>query len=145
MFHSMNPTLFGRPAGVLSEAESLLGTITELRRVSGVLMARAPHGTMHARLLLSDLSAQVSTYFDAEEQGGYFQTIVTDRPDLGPRVALLSAAHDELRESVASLRRLAHDGSEPMSLGRGIADVIDALEGHEALERALLQEFLQGG
>jgi hypothetical protein len=144
MFHSLNPTLFGRPAGVLSEAESLLVTIGELRRVSDALIAHMPHATTHARLLLSDFSAQLSTYFDAEENGGYFQTIVTDRADLEPRIAILRATHDRLRDSVASLRRLARNESDSTTLGHGIADVIDALDRHEVMERALLQEFLQG-
>jgi len=144
MFHSSNPSLFGRPAGVIAEAEALQSTIVELRRLSRSLIEEHPPGGDRARLLLADFSAQLATYFDAEEAGGYFRTIVTDRPDLGQRVHLLEQAHEDLRENVASLRRLAHDGSETVELGMGIEDVIASFEDHEAAEIGLLHEFLVG-
>lgn len=141
MFHSSHPGLFGRPETVVMDSQSLRSTIVGLRRISGSLLSYAPQAMAEARNLLSDFSARLSTYFDAEEAGGYFDTIGTDCPELQHKVVTLEHAHTELRDAVASLRRLARDANESADLGRRIGLVIDDFEAHEHAENGLLQEF----
>lgn len=140
MFHSSNPTLFGRPSGVLAQAESLRTTIVALRSLSSALIDEKPEGRGEARRLLSDFSATLSMYFDVAEGSRYFRAAVADCPMLEAEVARLGRGHDSLRDSVASLRRLAHDGTATAELGRGIVRVIDEFEQRETAENALLQQ-----
>jgi hypothetical protein len=142
MFHSSHPSLFGRPDAVVTESESLRSTIFALRSISGSLLRFTPRAVSEARNLLSDFSARLSTYFDAEEAGGYFGTIRTNCPELKHKVVALEQAHTDLRDAVASLRRLARDGTDAIDLGRRIALVIDDFEAHEHAENSLLQEFV---
>lgn len=141
MFHSQNPTLFGRPELVVAETETLRSTIGRLRHLSHLLRSEGSCSAFEARSLLSDFSAQLSGYFGAEEDHGYFGTITVEHPSLGPQVVALEHAHDELRDSVASLRRFARDEGESIELGRRIDHVIDGFEQHEHEENDLLQEF----
>lgn len=141
MFHSSHPTLFGRPAGVHSETEALRSTIAGLRRVSASLLSYSPQATIEARSLLSDFSARLSTYFDAEEASGYFGMIAAQYPGLEPQVVVLEQEHVDFREAVSSLRRLARDGTETADLSRRIGVVIDNFEQHEHAENDLLDDF----
>lgn len=141
MFHSQNPTLFGRPELVVAETEILRSTIGRLRLLCHLLQSEGSCSVLEARHLLSDFSAQLSVYFGAEEDNGYFGTITVDCPSLGPQVVALEHAHDELRDSVASLRRFARDEGETIELGCRIEHVLDGFEQHEHKENDLLQEF----
>jgi hypothetical protein len=94
-----------------------------------------------ARGFLSDFSARLSTYFDAEEAGGYFDTIRSACPELQHKVVALEQAHTNIRDSVTSLRRLARDSTEAADLGRRIGIVMDEFDAHEHAENGLLQEF----
>jgi hypothetical protein len=123
------------------ESELLRSTISGLRRVSDSHFSDSPHARNETRTLLSDFSARLSTYFDAEESGGYFGTISTDCPGLLPKVADLEQAHTDLRLAVASLRRLVRDGTGAADVGRRIGVVIDDFETLEHAENDLLQEF----
>ena len=53
MFHSSNPTLFGRTDGVLGESEVLWRTIGGLRRISHELSENVDHANIEARRLLA--------------------------------------------------------------------------------------------
>lgn len=141
MFHASHPSLFGRPDTVVVDSDSLRSTISGLRRISGSLLSYAPRAITDARDLLSDFSARLSTYFDAEEEGGYFGTIWTDCPELQHKVVVLEQEHTDLRDAVATLRRLARDGAQAADLGRRIGLVIDEFEAHERAENGLLQDF----
>jgi len=141
MFHASHPNLFGRPDAVVANNDLLRTTIGDLRRVSGSLLSYAPRAMIEAGDLLSDLSARLSVYFDAEEASGYFGTICTDCPQLQNKVVALEQTHTELRDTVASLRRLANEGVAAADLSRRIGLVIDDFEAHEHAERRLLQEF----
>ena len=141
MFHSTQPRLFGRPDVVVVDSELLRSTISSLRRVSDPHFSYTLQAMTETRTLLSDFSDRLSTYFDAEESGGYFGTISTDCPGLRHKVLELERSHTDLRDAVASLRRLVHDGAEVTDLGRRIGLVIDDFEAHEHAENGLLQEF----
>ena len=144
MFHSSNPTLFGRPRGVLSESEAIWRTIAGLRRVSEALHAPAFKGVIEARRLLANLSANLSTYFDPKEARGYFGTIVAECPGLAERVTAVGKARAVFQHSVTSVRRLAFRTADNAELGRRIDRVVDGFETQEHLETALLQSFFLG-
>jgi hypothetical protein len=135
------PKLFGRPEDVQSGDGALQSTIVELRNVSDSLREGDPHAGAAARDLLSDLSAEFSLYFDAEESENYFGALLADRPRLKTEVGKLRDAHEGFRDSVGSLRRLAADESQDTRLAAGIDRVLDDFEEHEQAENALLQEF----
>ncbi len=141
MFHSNNPTLFGRPSGIATGAVALRSTIVRLRALSRSLASGVPHQAAEARELLSDFAAQLSVYFDAEETGSYYGTILAGRSGPEGKAAGLERGHDVLRDLVASVRRFARDGGESRELGRRIALVVDDFERQEHEENDLLQEF----
>ena len=145
MFHSSNPTLFGRTDGVLGESEVLWRTIGGLRRVSHELTEDLDHATIEARRLLASLSTSLSTYFDATEANGYFATIVAECPSLGERVRALCEARARLRLSVTSVRRLAFRTTDAAELGLRIDGVLEGFEAHERSECELLQRFFLAG
>lgn len=141
MFHSAQPSLFGRPNAVVMESELLRSTISRLRRLSTSRFKDARHAMTETRTLLSEFSARISSYFDAEESGGYYGTISMDCPGLVPKVAELEQAHTHLRHAVASLRRLIRDGTVVADVGRRIGLVMDDFEALEHAEKDLIQEF----
>jgi hypothetical protein len=145
MFHSSNPTLFGRTEGVLGESELLSRTIGGLRRNSHELAENVDQANIEARRLLATLSTSLSAYFDAVEANGYFATIVADCPGLGQRVQALCEAREHLQLSVTSARRLAFCTTDAAELGQRIGGVLDGLEAHERSERDLLQRFFLSG
>jgi hypothetical protein len=143
MFHSFNPSLFGRPSGVLAETRALESSIAALRAVSVSLRELKDSARDDAGPVLADFAARLSVYFDAEEGGGYFETIAGGNSQLQSRVADLGDVHEKLRDSVSSARRKAHSSSDydMANLGGHIDRIIDEFERHEDEERALLQEF----
>jgi len=145
MFHSSNPTLFGRPNGVLAETEALWRTLAGLRRVSGALLGSASQATIEARRLLATFSTNLSTYFDTAESRGYFGTIVAECPDLEDRVTAIGQAREDLQTSVTSVRRLAFRTEDSAELGRRIGGVVEGFEKHEHSESELLRRFFLGG
>jgi hypothetical protein len=145
MFHSSNPTLFGRTEGVLGETEDLRRTIGGLRRISRELSENVDHANIEARRLLAALSTSLSTYFDATEANGYFATIVADCPGLGDCVRGLCEARGRLQLSVTSVRRLAFRTTDTAELGLRIDGVLEGFEEHERSECELLQRFFLAG
>ena len=146
MFHSSNPTLFGRTEGVIGESAVLWRTIGGLRRISHELSENVDDANIEARRLLATLSTSLSTYFDTTEAQGYFATIVADCPGLLQLVGTLSDARERLKLSVTSARRLAFRTTDAAELGQQIDLVLDGFEEHEHSERDLLQRFfLYGG
>lgn len=141
MFHSNNPTLFGRPNGIVTGAFALRSTIARLRALSRSLATDVPHEAAEARELLSGFADQLSGYFDAEETGSYYGTILAGHPGPDAKAEGLERGHDVLRDLVASVRRFARDGGESRELGRRIDLVVDDFERQEHEENDLLQEF----
>ncbi|HEX3596787.1 MAG TPA: hypothetical protein VHU80_16875 [Polyangiaceae bacterium] len=141
MFHSPNPTLFGRPDGVLTETEALWRTVAGLRGVAAALAGSASQVTIEARRLLANFSTNLAAYFNVKEAGGYFGAIVAERPDLEKRVTALTRGRAELKDSVTSVRRLSFRTADRMELGRRIGGVVEGFEKHEQSENELLQTF----
>ena len=142
MFVSSTPTLFGRPEAVQSGDGALRLTIVELRSVCDALRDSDVRAGATARRLLSDFSAELFVYFDAEEGDDYFETMVMDCPHLKGQVDRLQAAHDVLRDSAGSLQQLASCGGPEALLADAIGDLVDDFEQHENAENELLQQFL---
>jgi hypothetical protein len=155
MFHATNPSYFGRPSSVLDASLELTSTVDSLRDISlrDVSEARPEDdnddsdGRTGVSDTLSDFSAQLSLYFDAEENSGYFAALGAKNGGFRARVDALEQTHDDLRVSVASLRHLAHStvASDRYDLGRRIASVVDEFSRHEVDEATLLQDFLHEG
>ena len=145
MFHSFNPTLFGRTEGVLGQSAVLWRTIGSLRRVSHELSENVGQATIEARRLLAALSTSLSTYFDATESNGYFATITADCPSLVERVRALSEGRERLQLSVTSVRRLAFRTTDAAELGFRIDGVLEDFDEHERSECELLQRFFLAG
>jgi hypothetical protein len=141
MFHSNNPTLFGRPSDIVTGTLTLRSTIAKMRALSRSLASDVPHEAAEVRELLSGFAEQLSVYFDAEEAGSYYGTILVGHPGPEGKAAGLERGHDVLRDLVASVRRFARDGGESRELGRRIDLVVDDFERQEHEENDLLQEF----
>lgn len=143
MFSSSMPSLFGRPDAVLTGNETLRSLIVELRQLRRSLSVGESHASSDARRLLSDFSAELYAYFDAEENDEYFGTIVVDCPALKRGVDKLGAAHAGFRDSVGLLRQLAGDETRRSELAVGIGRVIFDFEAHERAESAILGDYFR--
>src|ERR1051325_4676206 len=133
MFHSMNPSLFGRPASVLSESRRLRSSVLELRRVCVSLMGRTPRAFVEADAGLTDLFRRLSVYFDIAENEAYFHAIAEECPSLRDRSSAVGREHEDLKHSVSSLRDLACHANATR-LAKHIGSVLDRLEQHENAE-----------
>ena len=140
MFHSTNPSLFGRPASVLSESHGLRLSVSELRRVCMSLMSRTPRAFGEADSGLSELSSRLSAYFNVVESNAHFRAIAEECPSLRNRASAVEKEHEDLKQSVTWLRDLALHANATR-LARRIGSVLDRLEQHEHAEKELLQDF----
>jgi hypothetical protein len=142
VFHSTNPSFFGRPASVLSESRQLRLSVLELRRVCVSLMGRMPRAFVDADAGLSDLFRRLSVYFDIAENDAHFQAIAEECPSLRDRASAIGKEHEDLKHSVSSLRDLA-SRANATRLAKHIGSVLDRLEQHEIAETELLQDFFR--
>jgi hypothetical protein len=140
VFHSKNPSLFGRPASVLAESLGLRLSVLELRRVCVSLMGRTPRAFVEADSGLADLFSRLSIYFDIAENDAYFQAMTLECPGLRDRANALGREHEDLKCSVGSLRDLAWSANATR-LAKHIGSVLDRLQQHENAEAELLQDF----
>jgi hypothetical protein len=140
MFHSSNPSFFGRPTGVSSESLALRSTVSELRGVCLSLLRRGPRAFVDADRALADFAGRLSSYFDAGQGAPYFKTIVEVCPSLGARATSIEQDHEALMQSVDWVRGLTARANATR-LARHIGGVLDRFEEHERAETALLQDF----
>lgn len=143
MFHDVNPSYFGRPAGVLDGAVALRATLTALKRVAGVLVSDPAQQPLEARRLLADLSGHLTVYFDARESTRYFAAVIAERPDLEDGVDALLNGRNLLRDSVTYVRRMAFRNHDLGDVGRGITGVLERFEQHELSEHDLVERFFR--
>ncbi len=128
---------------MLSTIYALRASVVALRRISLSLQGEMSQDYVAASGALSDFSATLATYFDAEENGGYFAGIVDDRPEFQGRIHKLVETHEDLRATIASARLMADRGerSEMPALGRDIDSILEQLERHERTENELMEDF----
>jgi hypothetical protein len=143
MFHSTTPSYFGRRQDVVPKVYALRASVGTLRGVSVLLRGEESQAYVSAGRALGDFSATLSTYFAAEENGGYFAGIVDDSPDFKNRISSLEETHGYLRDSIASARRIADraEQSQMPALANHIDRILSDLERHEHAENQLLQDF----
>jgi hypothetical protein len=142
MFESTMPTFFGRATAVLGEHAHLHMTVDELRDLCRSLDDSADDGPSLAdpRALLERFADELFSHFLAEEKGGYFDTLVAERPHFGQRVSRLLDEHDEMRRTTARLTTAARS-LPPRMLAARLAELIATFEAHERDEVRLLQDF----
>lgn len=142
MFHSLNPSLFGRAADIASESRELRGTVSKLRSVCMSLLGREPRALAEARLSLSDLGRHLSAYFDANTSAGHFRAIVDECPSLEARAGSVERDRGDLKLSVIWLGDLVKHANATR-IARHIGSLLDRFETHEQAERELLQDFFR--
>src|SRR5690349_18058598 len=132
MFHDANPTLFGRPASVLSQTRALHLTLSDLRAASSCLSHNLPDAFFAARRLLSDFSRALPGYFEVTESEGYFDAIARECPSLERRARVLELAHERLKASfaAASIPAPGREKVCTLALSARIDGLLDDFEQH---------------
>jgi len=145
MFHTTNPTLFGRPQGVLSRRRALQSTLSDLRTANSCLSSNLPDAFFATLRLMSDFSSQLSGYFEVTESEGHFNAIARECPSLERRARVLEQAHDRLKESFATAISPAAGREKvcTLALSARIDGLLDDFEQHEQAEGELLRDFFQ--
>lgn len=143
MFHDVNPSYFGRPEGVLAQAEAVRTTVESLKRVATVLVTTPAQDPLEARRLLATLCMSLAVYFDAGEARRYFGALLDERPDLQEGVDDLLNGRGLLRDSVTYVRRMAFRTADMGDLARGISRIVERFERHEESENHLVQRFFR--
>jgi len=103
-------------------------------------MGRTPRAFVEADSALTDLSSRLSVYFDVVMNNAHFQAIALECPSLRDRASAVGREHEELKQSVGSLRDLAWHANATR-LAKHIGSLLDRLEQHEDNEAELLQDF----
>lgn len=78
-------------------------------------------------------------HFAAEEEGGYFGEVLEAHPEFERRIGRLGAQHAELLEQLEAATVEAKAEAMPQVRGT-VGQLLDALRGHEAAERGLVQD-----
>lgn len=143
MFHSSNPSLFGRPHEVLAETQALSATLSELRRACDSLSGKDSNAIVATMRILSQLATHLSVCLDTRAHRGYFEAIAEECPSLEESITMLASGRDRLRDSVAWTQRLADHCTQANTplFGRHVRHLIDTITGHEDAERELLRQF----
>ena len=137
------PTLFGRLTTLLSEHEHLADTQSKLQGMCEALergQSELP-GHLQPALLLFNLGA-LSRHFAAEETDAHFGAMARERPSLLPEIVELKAEHVGMLQAISGLALIASDKSRWGELVKPIRSFLTAIREHEALEAALVQQFL---
>ena len=90
---------------------------------------------------MDDFFDQLLAHFAAEENEGYFGTIISDYPDLSGRVEHLMTEHEDMVDSIERLRALG-TRSGARDLGIGLLELLGQFEGHEEEENLLMRTFM---
>ncbi len=145
MFHSKNPSLFGRPSGAIAVVRELMSSADALRDFSVSLIADDSGAAPGAGRMLSQFEGQLCAYFDAEESSGYFDRLSETDETFRTRVDAFQRTRDGLRLDVACLGHLLRStvAADTCDLGHRIGGVIDEFDRHEDAETELLQDFFR--
>jgi hemerythrin len=136
------PTLFGRVTTVFKEHEDLRPLLARLRKHATGLALGGKPSESDVEDLLDRFFDQLLAHFAAEENEGYFGTVIEDYPDLSVNVERLMAEHEEMVDAVERLRVLAAEPRRSRDLGLGLLSLISQFEGHEQEESILMRSFL---
>ena len=138
------PNLFGRLTMLLSEHEHLADTQSKLQAMCQVLeRGQAPFpANLQPVLLLSQLRAELTRHFAAEETEAHFGAMARERPGLLPEIVELKADHVSMLKAIAGLALIAADESRARELVAPTRLLLKTLREHEASEGALVQQFM---
>lgn len=135
------PTLFGRVTTVFKEHADLRPIIARLRTyATDAALGRQPG--VDLQTVLDEFFDQLLTHFAAEENEGYFGTLIADCPDLSAHVERLMAEHEDMVDVIERLRVLAENPNGARNLGLGLLTLLAQFEGHEHEENMLMRTFL---
>jgi hypothetical protein len=137
------PTLFGRYTAIVGDHQRLGVTLRRVRDMCAALESNGPGalGEFEPVRLLADLHTDLVQHFAAEEDDGYFGTVVAERPCLSSGVADLKTEHAVMLASVAGLRAIAEDKTRWSELAAPTRRLAEQLQAHEHSETVLLQEM----
>jgi hemerythrin len=136
------PTLFGRGTAIFKEHDDLRPMIARLRvHATGLALGRTS-SELDVETLLDRFFDQLLAHFAAEENEGYFGTLVADYPDLSVHVERLMLEHEEMVDAVERLRALAEQPARTRDLGIGLLELLGQFEGHEQEESILMRTFI---
>jgi hemerythrin len=136
------PTLFGRVTTVFKEHDDLRPMIAGLRKHAIELALGRRPSELDVEDVLDRFFDQLLAHFAAEENEGYFGTVIEDYPDLSVNVERLMAEHEEMVDAIERLRVLAADPDRSRDLGLGLLSLISQFEGHEHEESILMRTFI---
>ncbi len=136
------PTLFGRGTAVFKQHADLRPLVSRLRRQANDLVLGRQHDEAEVEGVLAEFFNQLLAHFAAEEDEGYFGTLIDDHPVLSIRVEHLLAEHEDMVDSIERLKMLGQRGGCARDLGLGLTTLLDRFEKHERDENALMRTFL---
>ncbi len=125
---------------MLEQHETIVIHVERLEFFIGGEAIRLPQA--RARILmrhhLQALHAVLAAHFAAEEEGGYFASLLDDRPDLRPRADAIAGQHPVLRGRIVEMIGQMSRGMSAEAIAASIGEFITALRTHEAAERQLV-------
>jgi hemerythrin len=136
------PTLFGRGTAVFKQHADLRPLVSRLRQQATDLVLGKPHDEAEVEGALAEFFNQLLAHFAAEEDEGYFGTLIDDHPGLSIRVEHLMGEHEEMVDAIERLKMLGQRGGCARDLGLGLTTLLDRFEKHERDENALMRTFL---
>jgi hypothetical protein len=137
------PSLFGRFTAILRDHDHLGKTLRNLRQMCAALEAgdREPPSELTPVVLLVELRRHLGEHFAAEEDEGYFGTVVDEAPGLATDIAGLKWEHMTMLRAADVLCDLAADRSRWPQLPKPTRELVTQLERHEGAESKLLRRF----
>lgn len=139
------PTLFGRATAIYKDHANLRETVGYLREFCIKLLDSDSSTQPDPSSAINYFLHQLRVHFAAEEDPGYFDTLVVSHPVLSDEVKALRADHVRILETAESLRVLALHDTDSLVLARDLSRLLDHFEAHERRETRTLHEFLQHG
>ncbi len=137
------PALFGRATAVLGEHARLHVTLGRLRHwcVEGQELDAEPA----LQELLDEFTLELEAHFAAEEDEGYFGTLITAFPTAAEAVERLRRDHMLFLGTVRALRDMAAAPSQPPELATALGALLDELGRHENDESLLMRRYFSEG
>ena len=139
---SATTTLLRRISAVQRDHTALLEMVSRLRELQTTLSELRDDAPPHPLHPIQDLALELYAHFGAEENDGYFGTLVFERPSLGPRVESLRADHAQIVRALASIPVRAAAGTTGLELSNLLGAALDFLQAHERRENLLMQDYL---
>ena len=135
------PTLFGRATAVLGEHATLREIVDQLENVCRSSGDGGAQPAAHHAQLIEQFRNLLFKHFAAEEDPGYFGTLVKAMPALGGEISRLCMEHQVFRLEVQRLIELSGAANKRDEFGVRLASLLDRFREHERSENLLIQEY----